>query len=488
MEMKKESIQSIILLGIVWVGLYGLTGCRTRQAGQITLGNATERPLVPDGNWQVPVDVTFRVPADYFTKRSRLVITPQLMINDSLRAEYTPLVLDADIYAKKKYRLEVLEDYKDPYRESALLVEDTHRAIEIPYRTTLDLPAGTREATLRAVISTDGCGECTGIDTLSVVEIEDPLNRLRPTMRHVEPKFVVREKIRQGEGKAHLQFLINRYDIDPSLGNNRAEMEQMRAALQPVLTDSLATLNALSITGVASADGSLALNTALARQRAESAKAWLTEQFDLPTAVERRISVNSRPEGWEPVLKAMLAANDPDAPELAKLLERYADQPEDTQERHIRRSPFWQNIKEHYLQGDRVVEYRCDYTLRSFTSDEEMLALYATRPDAFNEEELLRVSALVDSADERMVVYQTTLRYYPSSAIAANNLALLYWEQGDEAEAERLWSKVADSLTEARYNLGMLKALQRQIDEAARLLEPFDDENARLVKSLITKE
>lgn len=480
--MRKKIRQSIILYSATAMGLMvGLTGCSTVRKGQVE-AIGVEKALVPDSRWEVPVAVTFRIPADYLSKRARLVITPQLLVGDSLRGEYEPIVLDAEIYAKKRYRMERLEAYQDPYKKQARLVEDRSQVLEVPYRTTVALPAGTREAELRAVISNDGCGECSGIDTIPMASIVDPLSRLKPEFRSVTPKFVIREKRRDGEGKAHLQFVINRFDMNPELGDNRAEMTKMSEALRPVLADTLATLNHLAITGIASADGPVKLNTELARNRAESAKEWLVAEWGISSEVERRIAVDSRPEGWKPVLEAMRVANDPDADAVEEVLTRYADQTEDTQERYIRRLACWNNIKEHYLQGDRVVEYRYSYTIRSFTSDAEMLALYESRPDAFNEEELLRVSALVNDDTKRMEVYRTVLRFFPRSAVAANNLALLLWERGEEAE--RLLAGAVDTLPEARYNLGMMKASRRDIDGAARLLEPFDDADARLVKDL----
>lgn len=466
----------------------GLAGCATRQATtRVTVG-PTVAELVPDSRWEVPLDVTFHVPAGYLAERQRLVIVPRLTVGDSLLAEYEPIVLDAPIYAKKKYRRERLEGYEDPYRGQARLVEETDKALEVPYQATVQLPEGMTEAQLSAVVTADGCGECAGIDTIVLAEIADPLSGLAKTWRVVEPEFVVREKRRDGEGKAHFAFAINRYDIDPALGDNRAEMEKMLQALRPVLTDSLATLDRLSIIGIASADGPLKLNTTLAYNRAEAAKSWLVGRLGIDAATGRKIAVDSRPEGWEPVLEAMRAANDPDAEALAEVLDRHAGEPEDTQERYIRRLPAWDNIRENYLAGDRVVEYRYSYTIRSFTSDSEMRALYETRPDAFNEAELLRVSTLVDSDAEREAVYRTALRLFPGSAIAANNLALMLIGRGEADEAEALLERVAGDLPEARYNLGLLKALRRETAEAARLLEPFDDPNARLVKRLMTKE
>ena len=104
-------------------------GCATGREGRVEVRGSSE-PLVPDSRWEVPVDVTFRVPADYLPRRSRLVITPQLMIGDSARADYEPVVLDAVIYAKKRYRSEMLEGYQDPYREEARLWEERGEAFE----------------------------------------------------------------------------------------------------------------------------------------------------------------------------------------------------------------------------------------------------------------------------------------------------------------------------------------------------------------------
>ena len=113
-----------------------------------------------------------------------------------------------------------------------------------------------------------------------------------------------------------------------------------------------------------------------------------------------------------------------------------------------------------------------------------MLRLYRTRPDAFNEEELLRVSTLVKTEAARKEVYQTVLRFFPRSSVAANNLALIYLAEGNAPEAEALWRQALEQSEEARYNLGLLLAKERKLDEAVRLLAPFDDENARIVKSI----
>ena len=120
--------------------------------------------------------------------------------------------------------------------------------------------------------------------------------------------------------------------------------------------------------------------------------------------------------------------------------------------------------------------------------------MYDRRPDAFNEEELLRVTTLKQNPHDKMEVYRTILHYFPQSYVAANNLAVLLLREGrvEEAEAvldslekftpEMINTKAAvyiyrhdykraielleanKTLSESRYNLGLLMANIRQLD------------------------
>lgn len=487
-----------------------LAGCVSgRQAGKGISVTPVPYVLAPDSANRVRMDLCFHVPEDYLSKRSRLVITPQLVVEDTVRDEYLPLVVDAPIYGKKKERMEKLSGYTDPYAGRAQRAGKASRPLELPYNETVQLPEGTDNARIVAVVSTDGCGECTGVDTIEVAAVSNPVT-LMPEVREalvlnwIEPEFVIRPKVMEGKGVANLQFAINRHGIDLAMGNNRAELENMVNTLAPVLNDSLATVNSLDIYGMASADGSLAFNTALARNRAESARKWLVNRLAIRPEVQRLMSVGSRPEGWQPVLDAMTADGNPDSVAVKAILEKYADGNDDVQERHIRRLPCWNQVKTKYLQKDRKVEYVYTYTIRSFTSDAELLEMYGKRPDAFNEDELLRVAALAGTHDRKKEVYTTILKYFPQSHVAANNLAVLYLREGNEGKAleildnlkehsvetlntlaasyvykadyERAVELLQDvDLPEARYNLGLLKARQRKLREAYELLRPFGD-------------
>lgn len=517
MKIVYNQIVGLFLLAAMTLGF---SGCASHRGGRHIAVEPEEKVLTLDSARQAELAVTFRVPDHYFSKRSRLFISPALYSGDSLVESYPQVVLDAPVFTKKSRRAAVLEKRIDPLALSSQKVDNRDEQV-IPYRQLVTLPEGLDGGEIIARVSTDGCGVCAGIDTLHLAGLTDPVSLIdvKESLKldWIEPEFKIKPKIRSGQGVARLQFIINRYDIRPELGRNRAELDSMLAKLEPILADSLATLEAVKITGVASADGSLSFNTPLARNRAHSAMKWLITQLRIPASVQKHFSISSRPEGWGPVWEAMRAAGDPDTTAVAEILDKYADSNDDVQEYFIRRLPCWGRIRDNYLQKDRNVEYLYSYQIKSFTTDEELLDMYDKRPDAFSESELLRVSSLKTSPDEKQAVYRTILHYFPQSQVAANNLAVLLLREGRDDEAREVfegvgeynpetmqtqaalyvyhneYEKAVELLStrvedpEARYNLGLIKAQQHRFEEAYELLAPFADINSVVVALCVNR-
>ena len=490
-----------------------LAGCATVKTDRQVYVSPV-RTLTPDSTSSVQVDVTVHVPEKAFSRRSRLIVVPQLMQHDRMLAELTPMVLDAPIYQKKMERRKELEDYRDPYAPWAQAVE-RNRAYDLVYRERVFVPDSISAGQIVAVLSADGCGSCGVVDTVDVAYISNLPNLIEPKkslqLNWIEPEFVIRPKVMKGRGEALLQFVINLYDINLTLGQNREEMNRMLGTLQGIVNDTLATLNSVSIYGMASADGPFAFNTTLSRNRANSARKWLENQLNINLEDNIRFSIGSRPEGWLPVLEAMRADRHPDTLQVKNILDKYNAENDDVAERYIRRLACWPDIRAKYLQKDRKVEYEYTYTIKSFTTDEELLLFYATRPDAFNEEELLRVSTLKQTPEEKKEVYQTILHYFPESQVAANNLAVLYLREDNPDAAEAVLDRLKSyspellntraavyvyrneqekaiellreetELPEARYNLALLKARMRQLDEAYALIRGYKDVNAAVI-------
>ena len=509
--MKIKDTFYILLAGLL---PWGVMGCASQKMGDKVRVTPSDQVLMPDSTHAVQLDMTVEVPRKNLGKRSRLIIVPQLLVGDSLVAECTPMVLDAPIYGKKMHRRVLLEDYVDSLASYARPVQKKE-SVTIAYTERVAIPDSLASARIVGVVTTDGCGACTAIDTLDMAQISNPITLVDAhkelKLNWIEPQFVVRPKILQARGEASLQFVISKYDINLNMANNRSEMQHMLDKLQAILGDSLAMVNSVNIQGLASVDGSHAFNERLAKQRAESAKNWMLGKVDLSKVHREQFTVGSRPEGWEPVIQAMTADGHADSVRVREIVEKYKDQSDDVAERYIRRLSCWGDIKKNYLQSNRKVEYVYTYSLKSFTTDSELLDMYGKRPDAFNEDELLRVSTLKQMPSEKQEVYRTLMHYFPQSQVAANNLAVLLLNEGRLDEAEAVLESLDDytpevlntraalyvyhydyeraiellhshmDTPEARYNLGLINAQLRNLGEAYNLMRDYADTNSAIV-------
>lgn len=509
--MKIKDTFYILLAGLL---PWGVMGCASQKMGDKVRVTPSDQVLMPDSTHAVQLDMTVEVPQKTLGKRSRLIIVPQLLVGDSLVAECTPMVLDAPIYGKKMHRRVLLEDYVDSLASYARPVQKK-KSVTIAYSERVAIPDSFASARIVGVVTTDGCGACTAIDTLDMAQISNPITLVDTheelKLNWIEPQFVVRPKILQARGEASLQFAISNHNINLDMANNRSEMQQMLDKLQAILADSLAMVNSVNIQGLASVDGSHAFNERLAKQRAESAKNWMLGKVDLSKVRREQFTVGSRPEGWEPVIQAMTADGRADSARVREIVEKYKGQSDDVAERYIRRLSCWGDIKKYYLQSNRKVEYVYTYSLKSFTTDAELLDMYGKRPDAFNEDELLRVSTLKQMPTEKQEVYRTLMHYFPQSQVAANNLAVLLLNEGRLDEAEAVLESLDDytpevlntraalyvyrydyehaiellrshmDMPEARYNLGLIHAQLRNLGEAYNLMHDYSDTNSAII-------
>ena len=172
--------------------------------------------VTPSGT--VKMDVSFCIPQKYVSARNRLFVTPQLVIDDSLCRDFAPLVIDAPIYTKKMERRIALDKYRDPYGKYCQKIDNPLSSFYLEYHTQFDIPENAQSGYIRAIVSKDGCGECSGMDTLYVAGISNPVSLIDTKeslhLTWIEPEFVIRSKTREGKGEALLQFGINMHDIN----------------------------------------------------------------------------------------------------------------------------------------------------------------------------------------------------------------------------------------------------------------------------------
>lgn len=468
--MKNSGILLSVMMCTACVWLLG--GCASgKSSGKQILVTPEMYVLTPDTNRNLCVDVTFHVPSHYFSKRSRLIIVPQFLVNEKVSEELTPLVVDAPIYEKKLWRKKVAQSYQDPYEAYKQKTDNVFAGFELPYQETVIMPCDAHTGRIRAIVTEDGCGDCTGLDTIDIASIRNWATLIQDTLALVwmEPK------VHEGKGEALLQFVINRHDIRLELGDNRSQLESLISALRPVLADTLAVIKDFRIYGMASADGPYGFNTALARRRAEAAKKWLQKELAIRPELSACISVDSRPEGWLPVYHAMVADGHPDSLSVKQILMCYSEGNDDVQEYYIRRLPCWKDIRDRYLQKDRKVEYTYIYT-----SNEPVQATDGTQISSPKEQIEANNQAILylrgRQFEQSLDLLKDFEHYIPA---VMNTLAVSHFRMDNARQAEALLRQV--ELPEARYNLGVLMALKGNWQEAYRLLKGSGSVNEAVV-------
>ena len=154
--MNTKKTYNLLLAGVLPVVMLG---CAASHEGHRLSVAPEAAVLMPDSTHSVRLDLTVRVPEKAFSRRSRLIVVPQLMSGDSLIAECTPLVLDAPVYARKLQRRKDLEGYTDSLSSYARPAY-TGKTMEIPYRETVAVPDSLNDGRILAGGTTDGCGIC----------------------------------------------------------------------------------------------------------------------------------------------------------------------------------------------------------------------------------------------------------------------------------------------------------------------------------------
>lgn len=179
----KQRIQYSMLF-IVVLGLGA--GCiSNRQAGKLITVTPSPYVLTPDSADRVKIDLVFRIPASYFSQRERLVVTPQLIVEDTVRDNYLPVVLDGSVYCKKRNRKQALEGYQDPYQAEARQVDNVGRSLVFSYKQILQLPYRTAGGRIIAIVSVEGCASCAEIDTIEVAVIGHPILRREKVVKTI---------------------------------------------------------------------------------------------------------------------------------------------------------------------------------------------------------------------------------------------------------------------------------------------------------------
>lgn len=277
------------------------------------------------------------------------------------------------------------------------------------------------------------------------------------------------QRIIQEMQEADIRFLIQQSNLRNSELKTQ-EMKDLQAAIKDADQDEKKAINKLEVSGYASPDGGVKLNSTLADARQANAQKYLQKQLK-KNKVKAEIESSVTAQDWEGFQKAMEESNIQDKDLVLRVLSMYSD-PEEREAQIKNLSAVYKTIADEILPELRRSRLILTTDLIG-KSDEEIAELAKNDPASLNVEELLYAATLTKDANEQMVIYKKAVELFPNDYRGYNNMGMLYFNQGSIAEARRSYTqalKIASNNPDVNYNAGVAALADNDLAMAQQYL------------------
>ncbi len=437
--MKKGLLLSIIAAAV-------LTSCGKLQKPEEI--NVNPNPLTVVGN-KVNADITGTFPAK-FAKKGVLTITPVLKYNG------TEAVGESVTYIGEKVKDNgSVVNYKQGGTYSQSCSFDYVPAMdksELYLRFTAKV--GKKEVEIPEVKVADGL-----IATAKLAKAEDNAAVVTPD------KF---QRIIQEVQEADIKFLIQQSALRNSETNSQS-VKDLRAAIKEANSNEKKAINKLEVSGYASPEGGLDLNTKLATDRQKNAQKFLKNQLK-KDKVKSDIASEITAEDWEGFQAAMENSNMQDKDLVLRVLSMYSD-PEEREAQIKNLSSVYKTIAEQVLPELRRSRLILTTDLIG-KSDDEIKDLVENDFNQLNVEEALYAATLTTDNAKKLAIYQQVADKFGDYR-AYNNIGMIYFSQGNIAEARRAYAKALNAQpnnADVNYNAGLAALADGDLAKAEEYL------------------
>ena len=341
------------------------------------------------------------------------------------------------------------------------------------YREAIPAEEWMKDATLRINEDTCGCGNLLGSHQGTPVEVNPHLERrvalaFMPTVAAPDPVFTL-------QGRAYLDFPVNRTELYPEYHNNPAELHKIMSTIDTVRNNPNVRITHIGIHGYASPEGPYDNNIRLSKGRAATLKEYVRRQYDLPAEI---YSVQNTPEDWAGLDSFLVKSNLPEKEAILKVVR--SDMEPDPKNEYIKKTwpEAYRFIWATWYPYLRHSDYEVQYQVRAM-SDEEAAELIKKDPRLLSLNKMYRVANLyeVGSADYNRVL-ETAAAIYPNDPVANVKVAAVALRAGELERAEVFLKNAGDS-AEAINARGVLELLKGNTDEARRLVQKSGTKESR---------
>lgn len=271
-------------------------------------------------------------------------------------------------------------------------------------------------------------------------------------------------KQRRIEGKAYINFPVNRTEIFPDYMVNPQELRKITGSIDSVRLDKDANVKSITLTGFASPEGPYANNVRLASGRTEALKEYVRKQYTFPAEVFHTSYV---PEDWEGLRDSVAASNLSDRAEILEFIDNGNINIEKRNDELRKRFPkSYAYLLKNVYPSLRHTNYAIDYDIRVYTDVNEILRVFKEKPENLSLNEFfVAANAFQVGSKEYDEVFEKAVLYYPNDETACLNAANSAMNSGDYARAAMLLGKAGESAN-AIYGRAVLDAKTGKLKEA----------------------
>jgi hypothetical protein len=440
------------------IALYSFISVVT--AGFLAACSSSLKPLAADyvkvepqplelsaGKVSATINATF--PANWFNKKTTLVVTPVLRY-DSSEAKGTPYTYQGEkvsgngqVIPQKaggNVTLKSAFDYEPAMQKSDLYL-------------TFSAKTGKKEVPVPEIKIGEG--------VLSTAFLLDASSE-NPAF--VADKF---QKIIKETHNADIMFLIQQAELRSS---------ELRKADLADWTNVVVNANNaenkkvdLEISAYASPDGGIELNDKLAEKREANTNKYLTGELK-KSKVDASVAARYTAQDWEGFKELVEKSNIQDKNLILSVLSMYQD-PEQ-REREIKNiSSVYSVLATEILPQLRRSRLTANIEIIG-KSDEEISKLASSNPQSLDIEELLYAATLTKSLAEKERIYKSATEFFPNDYRTFNNLGAVNYLRGNLSVAETFFNKSLSikSSPEANLNLGLVSIFKGDLDKAQQFL------------------
>lgn len=272
------------------------------------------------------------------------------------------------------------------------------------------------------------------------------------------------QRIIQEMQEADIKFLIQQASLRSSETGSES-VKNLKAAIKEANDNEKKIIHSIEVSGYASPEGGLDLNTKLAERRQKAAADFLKKDLK-KNKIDEEIEAETTAEDWEGFQAAMENSNIQDKDLVLSVLARFTD-PEEREAQIKNLSAVYKNIADEILPALRRSRLILTTDLIG-KSDEEIAELAKNDPAQLNVEELLYAATLTKDNAEKLAIYQKAADQFGDYR-AYNNMGMIYFEQGNLEEASRCYAKALEiepNNADVNYNAGLCDMAQGDLAKA----------------------